>query len=232
MVFTMVNCQTLLKLPPLAGGSLERGGFPPHLNPLPSRERNFIRDYAINYTCIPLTSSLQLSDKALIHGIALFGSGEAMRFDLRYVTGHCSLNLSGQPGILLGMLGHKIGIKGQNIADYLDLAITIRSGPDANSRDSQLLSNQFGKSRWSAFQDDSKSPGLLQYAGIVEQSPGFLEPLTAHLKPSQLMYGLGGKPDMPHDRNAPANTPAGYLSDDLAPSRFPRRRSPVPHQPA
>src|SRR4030042_6763764 len=173
MVFTMVNCQTLFKLPPLAGGSLERGGFHPHLNPLPPRERNFIRDYAINYTSIPLTSSLQLSDKALIHGIALFGSGEAMRFDLRYVTGHCSLNLSGQPGILLGMLGHKIGIKGQNIADYLDLAITIRSGPDANSRDSQLLSNQFGKRCGRAFQDASKSPGLLQYARIVEQSPGF-----------------------------------------------------------
>src|SRR4030042_5653094 len=176
------------KLPPLAGGSLERGGFHPHLNPLPSRERNFIRDYAINYTCIPLTSSLQLSDKALIHGIALFGSGEAAGFDLRYVTGDCSLNLSGQPGILLGMLGHKISIKAQNIADYLDLAITIRSGPDANCGDSQLLSNQFGKRCGSAFQDDGKSPRLLQYAGIVDQLPGFLEPLTAHLKPSHLMY--------------------------------------------
>ena len=31
------------------GMELERGEFHPHLNPLPSRARNFIPDYAANY---------------------------------------------------------------------------------------------------------------------------------------------------------------------------------------
>jgi hypothetical protein len=42
----------LIILPPLAGGELEGGGFHPHLNPLPSRARNFILSYAVNYNTI------------------------------------------------------------------------------------------------------------------------------------------------------------------------------------
>src|SRR4030042_4914515 len=226
MVFTMVNCRTLIKLPPLAGGSLEGGGFHPHLNPLPSRERNFIRDCAINYTCISLTFSLQLFDKALIHAIGLFCSGETARFNLGYITGDCGLHLSGQPGILLGMLGHEFGIEAQKIADDLDLTVTIRSSPDADCRDRQLLSNQFRKRCRSAFQNDCKSPGLLQNSGIVEQLSGLLEPFTAHPKPSQLVDGLRSKPNMPHNRDSTANKASSCLRDHFAALQFHRLRPP------
>jgi len=72
----IVNCKIPYNSPSPGGRELEGGGFHPHLNPLPSRERrnrshshlpsrerrnrshshlpsrerNFIRDYAVNYT--------------------------------------------------------------------------------------------------------------------------------------------------------------------------------------
>jgi hypothetical protein len=49
MVFTIVNCKTPHNTPSPGGRELEGGGFHPHLNPLPSRARNFIRDYAVNF---------------------------------------------------------------------------------------------------------------------------------------------------------------------------------------
>ena len=90
MVFTIVNYKT----PSPGGRELEGGGFHPHLNPLPSRARNFIRDYALNYTCMPLAFSFQLFDEAFVHGVAVFHSGETKRFNFRYVTRNSGLNFS------------------------------------------------------------------------------------------------------------------------------------------
>src|SRR3989304_553825 len=129
------------------------------------------------------------------------------------------------------MLGHKIGIKTQKIADYLDLTITIRSGADANRGDSQFLSNKFGKRGWSAFQNDSKGASFLQNTGIVKQLFGFLHPFTLHLKPAQLMYGLRSKPNMPHDRDATVNKASNFSSNDLTPLQFHRLCPPFLNKP-
>jgi hypothetical protein len=45
----VLNRKTSYNSPSPGGRELEGGGFHPHLNPLPSRERNFIRDYEVNY---------------------------------------------------------------------------------------------------------------------------------------------------------------------------------------
>ena len=47
---SIVNRKTFYNPPSLGGRELEGGGIHPHLNPLPSRERNFARTYAEYYS--------------------------------------------------------------------------------------------------------------------------------------------------------------------------------------
>jgi hypothetical protein len=45
----VLNRKTPYNSPSAGGRELGGGGFHPHLNPLLSRERNFMRDYAANH---------------------------------------------------------------------------------------------------------------------------------------------------------------------------------------
>ena len=47
---TIVSYKIPYRSPSPGGRELEGEGFHPHLNPLPSRARNFRRDYVVNYT--------------------------------------------------------------------------------------------------------------------------------------------------------------------------------------
>ena len=46
----MVSYKIPYTSPSPSGREIEGGGFHPHLNPLPSRARISIRDYAVNYS--------------------------------------------------------------------------------------------------------------------------------------------------------------------------------------
>ncbi|GAI55866.1 unnamed protein product, partial [marine sediment metagenome] len=55
-----------------------------------------------------------------------------------------------------------------NIADYLNLPITIGSSTDTNRGDAYPLSNQLGKRCWNTFQNNREGTSFLQNTGILK----------------------------------------------------------------
>ncbi len=86
------------------------------------------------------------------------------------------------------MFGNKVGKRAQDIINNLYLSVTVRSGADADGGNFYLLGDELGQGGGDGFQNDSKSPGLLQGAGVFQKPGGGFGGLALELETAELVY--------------------------------------------
>ena len=154
----------------------------------------------------------------LVHSKTLLIRRKAAAPHVIHIRSHGGANLIAQTCILPRMPWQDALRQSQQIMDHLNLAVTVGTGTDANRRHAHSLGYQLRQGRWYRLQNDRIGSRLFQHLNIAEKLNGSRRRLALQSVAAELMYRLGGQPDMAHHRHACRDNPMdGFGNSGAAP---------------
>src|SRR5688572_7010281 len=107
----------------------------------------------------------------------------------------------------------EVRVKTEQVMEDLDLAVAMRSRPDADRRNCETLRNRLGNARRYELQNDSESARCFQRLRIAHHCNGCFGISGLHSRPSLRMRRLRCESQVPTDWNTGAHQTLDRLGD-------------------
>src|SRR5690554_2543310 len=146
----------------------------------------------------------------------MFGGREATRFDIFMETAEGTGNVLGLGHVVFDEARRAAVGDAQDVVHDKNLAVGVGSGADADDRYVQGFSNGTSQAGGYALEQDNRSAGFDQGAGIRKDRISLLSIAPLHLVAAQLMDGLGRQAQVGTHRYATA----GQLAHAFGHPRF------------